>query len=1119
MSNSNSNFSTVGTTTQGQNIGVGAGIFAQKEGVTLQFKTICSEGGTVAITVEDNQINLESTPTGVGSAAGNQTEVQFNTGGLLDADSGFTFDKSTTILTLGDNSCFDAGTTPFLRLDTTNFWNAQTCSLQIGAGAIICGTNNSIRIGSGTINGSCAAGFGYGISADGNNSFAAGCCATANGFASVALGNKICVDGDSSFAGGNGGALRPVYVSANCSFNWSSNNASHVNGDGVKAPYSAILGGCNHNIESANSGSTILGGCEICLDGSSYVNTTAVGCLAIFQTPAAGSTEDVLTWNPTTKKINKVAQSSITGTPPDLQDVTDEGNTTDNQIISTVTTGTAPFSVASTTTVSNLSADLLDGISSGSFLRSDQADIKTSGDLQFSDTICATFGSGNDLRIYHNGSNSLIDNVTGNLALRVATSENAVVAQPNSCVSLYFNGVEKIKTLTDGGCVAGSLFATTCIDTPHACLTSMCFNDGNQTDGYVLKSDASGNASWQPSADPTALKVFYVDGNNPDVGDGSILNPFQTIDLAFDTVCGSGTRGNPEYDGVAISIAGYDNYTTTCNLWLSNTTYDFQPGAILCYDSTGYLFDTEGFLTDNRKHEVKVLGNAEIVLSTGGVANIVGVDSNTPNGEGVGLVMEVERISHSYDDPSTSEKYISFRARNTGSTAINHFRTNIDLRILNTFFSDSQTPFYIEGRGNVEVNGGRISAGGTSASDNHSANLRIFKAGDVNNLRVKDTNLALRYGQYFFEISGETTLWEVSNVTYQGSDTLSTGPLGVIQLNSGFKMGQNGDTTRKPRAAISMNYLSGFWSGGFNGSFIDNNTGSPLTSDTWSGFTIYDTTTPVKLDSNALDIKGSCGIISNFTYHPDGSTARSLSQFESIGLACHELYIDSSCNLQIKRGTSCLIDFDASNSCYTYYYGGTERFNLNKTGTQFACSVFLEGTNCVAFGTGSPLKLCTNDSTVAYMCALSQVMCINSSSCVAVGQSNSTKMCTKTTGICVLGNVTCSSDGRLKEVVGNIDNPLEITKNLCAVKYKNKLQDDNCVHLGYIAQEVQSILPEVVDYGTIGEEDNTYESVGITDGVYGIDYSAIVPVLSEAIKCQQTCIESLEERISKLENN
>ena len=53
---------------------------------------------------------------------------------------------------------------------------------------------------------------------------------------------------------------------------------------------------------------------------------------------------------------------------------TTTGNFTASQLISTVTTGTAPLVISSTTKVPNLNADLLDGFSSGSFLKSDEDD-------------------------------------------------------------------------------------------------------------------------------------------------------------------------------------------------------------------------------------------------------------------------------------------------------------------------------------------------------------------------------------------------------------------------------------------------------------------------------------------------------------------------------------------------------------------------------------------------------------------------------------------------------------------------------------------------------------------------------------------------------------------------
>ncbi len=56
---------------------------------------------------------------------------------------------------------------------------------------------------------------------------------------------------------------------------------------------------------------------------------------------------------------------SVTG------NLSSNGTVTGTQLISTIPTGTAPLTVTSTTLVSNLNADLLDGINSGSFLRSD----------------------------------------------------------------------------------------------------------------------------------------------------------------------------------------------------------------------------------------------------------------------------------------------------------------------------------------------------------------------------------------------------------------------------------------------------------------------------------------------------------------------------------------------------------------------------------------------------------------------------------------------------------------------------------------------------------------------------------------------------------------------------
>jgi hypothetical protein len=120
---------------------------------------------------------------------------------------------------------------------------------------------------------------------------------------------------------------------------------------------------------------------------------------------------------------------------------------------------------------SGLNAATLDGINSTSFLRSDTADIKTSGNLRFNDDVKATFGTTNDdLQIYHDGSNSYIDDGagTGSLILKsnnysfrnAADTEQIMTATQDSSVALYHNNVKKFETTSAGAVVTGDLAVT-----------------------------------------------------------------------------------------------------------------------------------------------------------------------------------------------------------------------------------------------------------------------------------------------------------------------------------------------------------------------------------------------------------------------------------------------------------------------------------------------------------------------------------------------------------------------------------------------------------------------------------------------------------------------------------
>ena len=64
-------------------------------------------------------------------------------------------------------------------------------------------------------------------------------------------------------------------------------------------------------------------------------------------------------------------------------------------------------------------------------------------------------GASDDLQLYHNGTDSYIDNTTGNLILRVNTNEKAFVGVPNGAVEVYYDNSKKFETTNDGVVITG----------------------------------------------------------------------------------------------------------------------------------------------------------------------------------------------------------------------------------------------------------------------------------------------------------------------------------------------------------------------------------------------------------------------------------------------------------------------------------------------------------------------------------------------------------------------------------------------------------------------------------------------------------------------------------------
>ncbi|EIJ34135.1 tail fiber domain-containing protein [Thiothrix nivea] len=109
--------------------------------------------------------------------------------------------------------------------------------------------------------------------------------------------------------------------------------------------------------------------------------------------------------------------------------------------------------------------------------------------------------------------------------------------------------------------------------------------------------------------------------------------------------------------------------------------------------------------------------------------------------------------------------------------------------------------------------------------------------------------------------------------------------------------------------------------------------------------------------------------------------------------------------------------------------------------------------------------------------------------------------------LAVAGTVTQSSDERLKTDIQPVTEALAKVKQLQGVtfKWKDPTGKDADTQLGLIAQQVEKVVPEVVE--TANDEDKTKS----------VSYANLVALLIEGMKEQQAQIEAQQQRIDALE--
>lgn len=278
---------------------------------------------------------------------------------------------------------------------------------------------------------------------------------------------------------------------------------------------------------------------------------------------------------------------------------------------------------------------------------------------------------------------------------------------------------------------------------------------------------AVSNCNTTPSGNSS---TFYVSNKQTGIGDGSAINPYATIDEAYNAVIGSGDVNNPQYTNSNIYVYK-GTYSTSINSYIRGISYHFEPGTYLNYTGDYFMDSTP---STNFDQDVYITGGLIFNSFTGGLLYLKGDSLSTDSWFNTYIELDSASYNTGLLSGPNTKPFIYIECTNSNSA---YGRPTLELRLNRAIASNGQTIIHAVGGPRLVISGQTPDSGLVIAPpSSNTANCLFWDFGGSNTsyayssyFRISDISMGGARVNEFIQLKGLTGYSTIQRCRSAGS--------------------------------------------------------------------------------------------------------------------------------------------------------------------------------------------------------------------------------------------------------------------------------------------------------------------------------------------------------------